>query len=272
MEAVHKERLIEEAKQRAFGDILETAHQGTGNSADAVTLRDQILKVGIVEAGTLRGLIDQIFEVAVSNASSCQVLAELCQLLPAHFDPPEAPAPAADAPKEKGAGSRSSSEKRIDTRLIVLKKCKDELSKGEAAVKAVKQWDVKEHDKTVKLSADEKKLCQADRAARSRMLGAIHFCTCLYNTGLLTEKILQSCIDILLKNEVDPRQEDVECLCQLMASVGSKLEAPTHTAREAKVISTYFERMGKMKDNALSKDIVKRLDNVLTLRGKGWAA
>ena len=50
----------------------------------------------------------------------------------AQFDPPE---PSAAPLKERGAGSRSGSEKRIDFRLMVLKKCKDELEKGTAAIK-----------------------------------------------------------------------------------------------------------------------------------------
>ena len=62
----------------------------------------------------------------------------------AQFDPPE---PTANLPKERGAGSRGSSEKRIDFRLMILKKCKDELEKGTAALKAVKGWDAKEHTK-----------------------------------------------------------------------------------------------------------------------------
>ena len=41
----------------------------------------------------------------------------------------------APAPKEKGAGSRGTSEKRIDLRLMVVKKCKEELEKGVAASK-----------------------------------------------------------------------------------------------------------------------------------------
>ena len=52
--------------------------------------------------------------------------------LAAQFDPPE---PSAAPLKERGAGSRSGSEKRIDFRLMVLKKCKDELEKGTAAIK-----------------------------------------------------------------------------------------------------------------------------------------
>lgn len=59
-----------------------------------------------------------------------------------------------------------------------------------------------------------------ERAARKRMLGNIAFVGQLYKNKLLTEKIMHNCITTLLQDLVNPRSEDVECLCKLMVTVG----------------------------------------------------
>ena len=44
----------------------------------------QIIKVGIAEAGTLRGLVDKIFDKALTDPEAQRTLAELCTVMPAH--------------------------------------------------------------------------------------------------------------------------------------------------------------------------------------------
>lgn len=262
MDSAQKDRLIEEAKQRQFMDIVAKAHDGT-NCADAVTLRDEIMAVGIVEAGTLRGLVEHIFNKACEDLASIQTLAELCQLMPAHFDPPAVEA----TTEKKGPGSRGVSEKRIDFRLMVLKKCKEELEKGGEAYKNVKVWEEKEAK--AKLKGEDKINADADRAAYHRMLNCVQFCGCLYNVGILTEKIIHSCIDALLKDE-DPRPENMEILVALMTKIGSKFDATSRSSKDSKIVANYFTKIQKIKDDAVSKDVAKMMDKVLTLRANNW--
>ena len=49
------------------------------------------------------------------------------------------------------------------------------------------------------LKGEEKEQADHDRAAHTRMLAAVTFCGCLYNVGILTEKIIHSAIETLLK-------------------------------------------------------------------------
>lgn len=264
MDEAQKARLVEEAKQRSFGDIIEKAHQGS-NAADAIQLRDEIIKVGINEAGTLRGLVDQVFDKVLSDGTTAQTLAELCQVMPAHFEPVEVA-----APKEKGAGSRGTSEKRIDLRLMIVKKCKEELEKGVAVSKLVKAWDAKEADK--ELNGEEKKLAEADRKSRGRMLELIRFCGYLYNMGLVTEKIIHSCIDVLLKDSEEPRYEDVETVTSLFKIIGAKLDGSAKSTKDGKIVAEYFKSMEKIKENAVSAQIASMMEEVLTLKSSGWVA
>lgn len=70
---------------------------------------------------------------------------------------------------------------------------------------------------------DEKKQAEAERQARRRMLGNIQFIGHLFKNGLLTERIIHSCIVQLLKEEEDPRPDDVECLCKLLTTCGKQV-------------------------------------------------
>lgn len=264
MDSAMKERLIEEAKQRDFREILDRSTP----PADPIALRDEIMKVGIVEAGTLRGLVDSMFEKAVAEPATQKTIAELCQAMPAHFEPP---APEAAPAKERGAGSRGTSEKRIDFRLMVVKKAKDELEKGTNAVKACKAWDAKEHAAGKNaIKGDDKVQMEADRAAKKRLRVAIQFCGHLYNNGMVTEKIINSILDMLLKDEDDPHHEDVESLSALLKTIGAKFDCHGHTTKEGKIVTKYFDKMAKMKENAVSKQIAELMTGIMNLRTKGW--
>ncbi|GAX73310.1 hypothetical protein CEUSTIGMA_g764.t1 [Chlamydomonas eustigma] len=271
MDQAHKDRLIEEAKQRTFADIIERSHDEKNVCCDAKTLHEEIMKVGLVEAGTVRGLIEHIFNKATADTSSCQTLAELCSLMPAHLEPPESAVPAV---KEKGAGSRGSSEKRVDFRLMVLRKCKEELEKGGAAMKAVRQWDSKETAGGKKgggLKGEEKEQAELDRLAYHRMLGAVQFCGHLYNVGILTEKIIHSAIDAMIKDEADySRHENMEILSNLLRSIGMKLDSSSRSSKDSKAVAEYFKRVEKIKAEASSKEIAKMMEKVLTLRENHW--
>lgn len=62
--------------------------------------------------------------------------------------------------------------------------------------------------------------------ARRRMLGNIQFIGHLYKCGLLTERIIHSCIIQLLSEEEAPRPDDIECLCKLLTTLGKQVGAP----------------------------------------------
>jgi len=271
MDQATKERLQEEARQRSFVDLLERAG-GEKNPAGGQEIKDEVMKImPNPEAGTVKGLVEHIFNRATSEPAAVIPLADLCSLMPTHFDPPEVTSTA----KERGAGSRGSSEKRIDFRLMVLKKCKDELEKGAAAMKACKVWDAKEHQgkggKGGGLKGEEKEQAELDRAAHTRMLAAVTFCGCLYNVGILTEKIIHSAIEALLKDE-SQGHENMEILAKLLRNIGGKLDQTSRSSKDGKAVAEYFKRIEKIKEEANSKDIAKMMESVLTLRENNWQA
>lgn len=77
---------------------------------------------------------------------------------------------------------------------------------------------------------DAKAKAQAEAAeaerelkARRRMLGNIQFIGHLYKCGLLTERIIHSCIVSLMQDTKSPRPDDIECLCKLLTTLGKQV-------------------------------------------------
>ena len=54
---------------------------------------------------------------------------------------------------------------------------------------------------------------------------------------MLTENIMHSCIQRLLKDDQNPKQEDVECLCKLLMTIGQQLENPQFKAKASSNLS-----------------------------------
>lgn len=62
---------------------------------------------------------------------------------------------------------------------------------------------------------------EAEMMARRRAMGNMQFVGHLYRKALITEKIVNLCIQQLLEN---PIPEELECVCKLLRTVGANLE------------------------------------------------
>ena len=80
-------------------------------------------------------------------------------------------------------------------------------------------------------TATPSQAAEAELKARRRALGNIQFIGLLYKCGLLTVRIIHSCIQQLLMEEAAPRAEDIECLCKLLGTIGKQVRACGGTAR-----------------------------------------
>ncbi|XP_053208064.1 eukaryotic translation initiation factor 4 gamma 2-like [Panonychus citri] len=154
--------------------------------------------------------------------------------------------------------SHNPSANRTFHRLLLIK-CKDEFEKRFRATEAFGDGP---------LTPDE----EEQRAlAKHKMLGNIKFICELGKQKLLQENILHRCIHQLCKKKVDEpiqsKAEDLECLCQIMKTIGCLLDTP-----EAKpLMDQYFERMEKFSQNQeLPSRIRFMLQDVLELRANKW--
>ncbi|XP_054780323.1 eukaryotic translation initiation factor 4G isoform X3 [Prosopis cineraria] len=228
----------EQAKQRQLKAILNKL-----TPQNFEKLFEQVKAVNIDNAGTLTGVISQIFEKALMEPTFCEMYANFCLHL------------AAELP------DFSEDNEKITFKRLLLNKCQEEFERGEREQEEANKDDEGE----VKQSNEERE--EKRIKARRRMLGNIRLIGELYKKKMLTERIMHACITKLLGSYKDPDEEDIEALCKLMSTIGAIIDHPK--AKEH--IDAYFERMKLLSNNMnLSSRVRFMLKDAIDLRKNKW--
>jgi len=146
-------------------------------------------------------------------------------------------------------------------RRLLLNKCQDEFENRSHATEAFDKKDVR-------LTDEE---CEQYHIVKKKMLGNIKFIGELGKLAMLHEGILHKCIKQLLEKKKNSQlrdmSEDLECLCQIMRTIGPRIDTPKARAW----MDQYFERIHQF---ALNEELVSRirfmLQDVIELRNNGW--
>jgi hypothetical protein len=158
-------------------------------------------------------------------------------------------------------------------RRALLNKCQEEFQSG--ATWAAADLAAREQAKRVnEMTQEEKDQFLIDQESRNkskiRTLGNMRFIGELFIAGLITEKIMHSCIVQLISNNVkDPEEEAIESLCKLLMTVGKKLDS----AQAARHIDAYFDQIAEFSTNPkLQSRIRFMLKDVIEMRSNNWKA
>ncbi|KAL8091996.1 eukaryotic translation initiation factor 4G-like [Apium graveolens] len=229
----------EQAKQRQLKAILNKL-----TPQNFERLFEQVKQVNIDNAGTLTGVISQIFDKALMEPTFCEMYADFCYHL------------AGDLP------DFNEDNEKITFKRLLLNKCQEEFERGEReqeeANRAEEEGEVKQSDE----EREEKRV-----QARRRMLGNIRLIGELYKKKMLTERIMHECIKKLLGQYQNPDEEDVEALCKLMSTIGEMIDHPK--AKEH--MDAYFDMMAKLSNNMkLSSRVRFMLKDSMDLRKNKW--
>lgn len=210
---------------------------------------------------TLRLVIKLIFEKAKDEQFWSKMYAALCQKLWREISPE-----VKDDVMLTGEGKPLNGG--LLFRKYLLNRCQEDFEKGwkqkadaSAAAKEKAADDQKkkaEHDAAVEAGGqvEEFKFSDeyyAEQAAKRQGLGLVKFVGELFKLDILSTKVIHSCIVKLLSNVVDPDEEDVESLCQLLTTVGAKLEAQPRMAEQ---VQLYIQRM---RDLSRSEHLTSRI-------------
>ncbi|KAK6240155.1 hypothetical protein QUC31_005624 [Theobroma cacao] len=229
----------EEAKQRQLKAILNKL-----TPQNFEKLFEQVKAVSIDSAGTLTGVISQIFDKALMEPTFCEMYANFCYHL------------AGELP------DFSEDNEKITFKRLLLNKCQEEFERGEREQEEANKVEEEGEAKQSEEEREEKRI-----KARRRMLGNIRLIGELYKKKMLTERIMHECIKKLLGEYENPDEEDVEALCKLMSTIGDMID---HS--KAKVyMDAYFERMAKLSKNMkLSSRVRFMLKDAIDLRKNKW--
>ncbi|XP_032415694.1 eukaryotic translation initiation factor 4 gamma 2a, partial [Xiphophorus hellerii] len=212
----------------------------------------ELLNVGLDSKLVLKGVVLLIVDKALEEPKYSQLYAQLCLRL------------AEDAPNFEGPSAESQATQKQNTtfRRLLISKLQDEF---ENRAKNVDVFD--KHDNPLTSEEEEQRAI-----AKIKMLGNIKFIGELGKLNLIHESILHRCIKTLLEKkkrvQLKDMGEDLECLCQIMKTVGPKIDH----AKAKSLIDQYFGRMQSLMNN---KDLPARirflLQNMVELRGNNWA-
>ncbi|XP_057488585.1 eukaryotic translation initiation factor 4G-like [Actinidia eriantha] len=229
----------EQTKQRQLKAILNKL-----TPQNFEKLFDQVKAVNIDNAGTLTGVISQIFDKALMEPTFCEMYANFCYRL------------AGELP------DFSEDNKKITFKRLLLNKCQEEFERGEREQQEADRADQEGEVKQSEEQREEKRI-----QARRRMLGNIRLIGELYKNGMLTERIMHECINKLLGQYQNPDEEDIEALCKLMSTIGKIIDHPK--AKEH--IDTYFDMMARLSNNMkLSSRVRFMLKDAIDLRKNKW--
>jgi translation initiation factor 4G len=199
---------------------------------------------------TLIQVIKLIFEKATDEAIFSEMYARLCRKMMEQI-----------SPKVQDDGIKNSEGKPFAGgnlfRKYLLNRCQEDFERGwvakEAAAAAATsnatadQAVEKTNEKTKGgeepgMYSDE---YYAAAKARRRGLGLIRFIGELFKLQMLTERIMHECTKKLLGNVENPEEEEIESLCMLLTTVGSRLDTPKARAH----LDVYFSRMQGLTEN-----------------------
>ncbi|XP_071233116.1 eukaryotic translation initiation factor 4 gamma 1-like isoform X14 [Salvelinus alpinus] len=211
-------------------------------------LMKQVTELSIDTEERLKGVIDLIFEKAISEPNFSVAYANMCRCLMG------LKVPTTDKPGVT-----------VNFRKLLLNRCQKEFEKDQDddVIFEAKQKEMeaaKEEEKAgLKATLEE-----AKDKARRRSLGNIKFIGELFKLKMLTEAIMHDCIVKLLKNH---DEESLECLCRLLSTIGKDLDFEKAKPR----MDQYFAQMDKIiKEKKTSSRIRFMLQDVIDLRRSGW--
>lgn len=229
----------EEAKQRQLKGILNKL-----TPQNFEKLFEKVKSVNIDNAGTLAGVISQIFDKALMEPTFCEMYANFCYHL------------AGELP------DFIEGNEKITFKRLLLNKCQEEFERGEREQEEANRV---EGDGEVKQSEQEKE--EKKIRARRRMLGNIRLIGELYKKKMLTERIMHECIKKLLGQHQNPDEEDLEALCKLMSTIGEMIDHP----KAKEYMDAYFDMIMNLSNNMkLSSRMRFMLKDVIDLRNNKW--
>uniref|UniRef100_A0AAZ3NMR4 Eukaryotic translation initiation factor 4 gamma 1-like n=1 Tax=Oncorhynchus tshawytscha TaxID=74940 RepID=A0AAZ3NMR4_ONCTS len=211
-------------------------------------LMKQVTELTIDTEERLKGVIDLIFEKAISEPNFSVAYANMCRCLMG------LKVPTTDKPGVT-----------VNFRKLLLNRCQKEFEKDQDddVIFEAKQKEM-EAAKEEEKAGLKAELEEAKDKARRRSLGNIKFIGELFKLKMLTEAIMHDCIVKLLKNH---DEESLECLCRLLSTIGKDLDFEKAKPR----MDQYFAQMDKIiKEKKTSSRIRFMLQDVIDLRRSGW--
>lgn len=209
----------------------------------------QIREIQIDTENKLKVVIDLLFEKAISEPSFSVAYANLCRYLTLLRVP-----------------SATKAGEIVNFRGVLLTRCQKEFEKdtAEEATLSKKRQEIENAKSDEKKKKLTEELEEEFSAAKRRSIGNIRFIGELFKLKMLTENIMHECVFKLLRSK---DEENLECLCRLLKTIGKELDSDAAKPR----MDQYFSQMKKIVSEKKTSSRVRfMLQDVMELRENKW--
>ncbi|CAE6521722.1 unnamed protein product [Rhizoctonia solani] len=221
------------------------------------------------DGATLKQVVELILEQAKEDTVYSEAYARLCRRIMNQISPNVQDKSIGDS-----QGQLITGEKLF--RKYLLGRCQDDLERklGTESITLAAFALQLGQDKNAEIGSEgeSKRMAYfneyyAKAKSKRRRLGLVRFIGELHKSQMLTDRIIHECIKKLLANNIDPKEEEIESLCEFLLTVGQNLDSP----KARNHMDIYFERMQEMvKGSKLSPRIQFMLLDVIELRERHW--
>merc|ERR1712107_639126 len=214
-------------------------------------ISSQIAATNVASTSELKIVIGLIMKKSLSEPHYCETYADLVYMLKAEM--PEFPSPDGGKP--------------VSFKSTLLNVCQNEFESMPSSMEASKE-------EAEKYDPEELEFIRKQR--KNRVLANMKFIGHLFLRQLLTAKIIGSVIeDLSMCSQADvlPAEHVVECLCELLTSIGFTLESMPAGAAALKQVCGRLMDLKSRKENGKSiygKRIQFAIQDLLDMRAKGW--
>lgn len=235
-------------------------------------LLNEILKLNIDTNEKRDIVMIMVFEKAIDEPNFSVSYANLCQSLISDAKNQEIKAgvPEND-PKKFCKSFLDKMEAEFRSNVINIKNKEEKLKPIKEKIKSSKD--------SIEKSELEALLEEEIRKIRRRSSGNVRFIGELFNVNILSGKIINTCIEDLLKQYNN--EDMLECLCKLLTTVGEKFEKTlkpkTESKPESKVYFSLQSVIARMKtlttrnkNSKISSRVRFMLQDVIDLRANKW--
>ncbi|CEG47076.1 eukaryotic translation initiation [Plasmopara halstedii] len=212
-------------------------------------LSDQLIEVAVRGLDVLKGVIEMVIAKAQMEWHFSTMYAELCAKI---------------AQTAMPAITLEEGEVVTNThklfRKLLLQQCQ-------------KEFEAKPEIEGLDDMAEAERL-EKELILKRASLGHIRFVGELFKQRMLSSRIMHECISILFGDIAAPDEESLECLCNLLSTIGQTLEANAKEQAELEHISGYYTTIRKLSGQSklLCTRVRFMLQDLLDLRKNRWVA
>ncbi|CAI5747531.1 unnamed protein product [Peronospora destructor] len=213
-------------------------------------LSDQLIEVAVRGLDVLKGVIEMVIAKAQTEWHFSTMYAELCAKIAQ-----------TDMPAITLEDNKTVTDTHKLFRTLLLLRCQKEFEARPEVDGALK--DLREDERR------EKELIM-----KRASLGHIRFVGELFKQRMLSSRIMHECVSILFGDITAPDEESLECLCNLLSTIGQALEGNASEKIELNHINGYYVTIKKLSGESklLCTRVRFMLQDLLELRSNGWVA